>query len=200
MPIIAGQRAVGVISVQSTTQEGRFNEADLNLLNTIAANVGTALQNAQLHRETERRAEEMAALAEVGREISATLDLPTVLSRIVTHARDLLNADDSAIYLPEPDGQTFKAIAALGEYSDEITKDLIHIGEGIIGDVAQRGAAEVVNYAMKDPRAIRWKPGDRVDGGLASRPGATSFQPGRSRLFDRLSPADVHRRAKCPVV
>ena len=154
VPIIAGQEAVGVISVQSTTQEGRFDEADSSLLNTIAANVGTALQNAQLHQETERRAEEMAALAEVGREISATLDLPVVLNRIVAHARDLLNADDSAIYLPEAGKRTYKAIAALGEYRDEILEDAITVGEGIIGDVAQSGVPEVVNHAASDPRAL----------------------------------------------
>jgi signal transduction histidine kinase/CheY-like chemotaxis protein/putative methionine-R-sulfoxide reductase with GAF domain len=154
VPIIAGQEAVGVISVQSTTQEGRFDEADSSLLNTIAANVGTALQNAQLHHETERRAEEMAALAEVGREISATLDLPTVLDRIVAQARDLLSADDSAIYLLQPDGQIFSAVAVLGEYSEEIAEDSIRMGEGIIGYIAQSGVAEAVNYAMNDPRAM----------------------------------------------
>ncbi len=154
VPIIAGQQAFGVISVQSTTQEGRFDKTDLNLLNTIAANVGTALQNARLHQETERRAEEMAALAEVGREISATLDLPTVLLRIAAHTRDLLAADDSAIYLPDSDGKTFRAIVALGEYSDEITRDPIHFGEGIVGAIAESGVGEVVNHAITDPRSI----------------------------------------------
>ena len=62
------------ISVQSTTEEGRFGESDARLLSTIAANVGSAIQNARLYQEAQRRGDEMAALAEVGREISATLD------------------------------------------------------------------------------------------------------------------------------
>ncbi len=49
VPIVAGKQAIGVISVQSTSEQGRFDEADVHLLNTIAANVGAAIYNAQLY-------------------------------------------------------------------------------------------------------------------------------------------------------
>jgi PAS domain S-box-containing protein len=53
VPITIGQEAAGVISVQSTTEEGRFDEDDLRLLTTIAANVGAALQTARLFSEVQ---------------------------------------------------------------------------------------------------------------------------------------------------
>jgi signal transduction histidine kinase/CheY-like chemotaxis protein/tetratricopeptide (TPR) repeat protein len=57
VPIMMHGRAIGVISVQSTRQEGRFTEADQNLLTTIATGVGIALRNAQLfHEAKEARA------------------------------------------------------------------------------------------------------------------------------------------------
>ena len=68
VPILSGEAAIGVISVQSTTEVGRFGESDSRLLATIAANVGIAIQNARLYRESRRQAEEMAALAESQRE------------------------------------------------------------------------------------------------------------------------------------
>src|SRR6185369_16140763 len=40
VPICVGKQTIGVISVQSTTAEGRFGEDDVRLLTTIAANVG----------------------------------------------------------------------------------------------------------------------------------------------------------------
>ena len=51
VPIMVRGRAIGVISVQSTQQEGRFTLADQNLLATMAAGVGVAIRNAQLFAE-----------------------------------------------------------------------------------------------------------------------------------------------------
>lgn len=49
VPIHAGRDVVGVISVQTTERENVFDADDLRLLNTIAANVGVALQNAEAY-------------------------------------------------------------------------------------------------------------------------------------------------------
>ena len=105
----------------------------MRLLTTLASNVGVAIEKARLYDETQRRARESAAIAEVGREISATLDLPTVLHRIAAHAYDLLKGDSSAVYLPDEDGKSFRAIAAVGANADQILKDTVILGEGIIG-------------------------------------------------------------------
>jgi GAF domain-containing protein/DNA-binding response OmpR family regulator len=53
VPIIAGDKAIGAISVQSTTAENRFAEADATLLATVAANIGVAVQNARLFEEAQ---------------------------------------------------------------------------------------------------------------------------------------------------
>ena len=154
VPIAVGDKAIGVISVQSTKQEGRFGEADAHLLSTIAANVGVAIRNAQLYEETRRRGDEMAALAEVGRELSTAADLAAVLDYVAKRAMDLLEAETSAVYLAEPESGAFRAAVALGENAEEIKADRILEGEGIISDIAARGQAEVVNDALRDPRAL----------------------------------------------
>ncbi len=51
VPIPVEDTIIGVLSVQSLTKEGRFNEEDKNLLSTIAINVGVALHNAELFEE-----------------------------------------------------------------------------------------------------------------------------------------------------
>jgi uncharacterized membrane-anchored protein len=92
VPIVVGETAIGAISVQSTTQEGRFGEADARLLATIAANVGVALQNARLYQEAHRRGDEMAALAEVGQEMTRSAGLESnrrLLARLTDLAAEL---------------------------------------------------------------------------------------------------------------
>jgi signal transduction histidine kinase/DNA-binding response OmpR family regulator len=154
VPILVGDAAIGVISVQSTTQEGRFRESDARLLSTIAANVGVAIQNARLYQEAHRRGDEMSALAEVGQEISATLDVQAVLERIGERVMELLSADSVALFLADAAPGAYRAILAQGELADALRADTILEGEGIIGDVIRRRTPEFVNDTAADPRTV----------------------------------------------
>ncbi|MFH1086264.1 MAG: GAF domain-containing protein, partial [Chloroflexota bacterium] len=161
VPIQSGGQAIGVLSVQSTREEGRFGEGDLRLLGTMAASVGAAIQNARLYQETQRRAEEMASLAEIGSDIAATHELEPVLERLADRARGLLRVRDIAFYLLQPDGRTLRAEVALGTYAAEMKADSFPIGSRIAGHIAVSGEAEIVNYPERDRRAvvIRGTPG-----------------------------------------
>jgi GAF domain-containing protein/CheY-like chemotaxis protein len=194
VPILVGEKAIGAVSVQSIDEEGRFGEADTRLLSTIASNVGTAIRNAQLYQESQRRGLEMAELAEVGREISATLDLERVLQRISERARELLEGDTSAVFLADPDGQTFRAIAAVGDDVEALRADPIRLGEGIIGSLAVLGLPEVVNDVLHDPRAVQIAGVEELDreerlavAPLVGRKGVTGmmavWRPGSAPLF-----------------
>jgi GAF domain-containing protein/anti-sigma regulatory factor (Ser/Thr protein kinase) len=154
VPIKAGRDVIGVISVQSTTREGVFNEDSLRLLTTIAANAGSAIHTAQLHAETQRRAREMATLAEVGRDISSSLDATTVLEGIAKHAKELLRGDLSALLLPEEGGEYFRAITAVGIDAENALNETITLGQGILGDIAKNKVGEIINDANNDTRAI----------------------------------------------
>jgi PAS domain S-box-containing protein len=65
VPILLGETATGVISVQSIEEEGRFGETDSRLLATIAANVGVAIQNARLFSEVERQRQYLESLVAI---------------------------------------------------------------------------------------------------------------------------------------
>ncbi|HEY3524038.1 MAG TPA: GAF domain-containing protein, partial [Candidatus Limnocylindrales bacterium] len=154
VPILVRDRAIGVLSVQSTTETGRFAEADRRLLATIAANVASAISNARLYQETLRRGDEMAALAEVSREMSATLALSNVLEQIAERALSLLDGYSSAVYLRDVHEKHFEATVALGSIAEEVKASPILPGEGILGSVIAGGEAEVVNDTSVDHRAI----------------------------------------------
>lgn len=155
VPMIVGDSVTGMMSLQNLDREDAFTDSDVRLLSTIAASMSVALDNAHLFEETSRHARESAALNEVGRDISATLNLSAVMDKIAAHARDLLNGSSSAIYLPEADGKSMRAIAATGKIAAEIMADVIKLGEGIIGSLAEQGRAEFINDTNKDPRTVQ---------------------------------------------
>ncbi len=152
IPVLVDEQVIGVITLENK-KENAFSDSDVSLLTTLANSMGVALEKARLFDETQRRARETAALAEVGRDISSTLDFSIVMERIARHARELLYGDSSAIYLPDETGKKINPIVALGEAADEIKNFSVIIGSGIIGSVAQLGKAEFINDTNHDPRA-----------------------------------------------
>jgi PAS domain S-box-containing protein len=154
VPIKTAKETIGVLSVQSTTAEGVFNEDSLRLLITIASNAGAAIHTAQLHAETQRNANQMATIANVGRELSATLDLQTVTKTVVENVHTLFKARDTILRLVEPDGRSLRTALALGKYTQEFSVDLLTLGQGITGGIAQSGIAEVIDNLELDPRRV----------------------------------------------
>jgi signal transduction histidine kinase/CheY-like chemotaxis protein len=154
VPLLIGEETLGTISLQNLDREYAFDERDASLLTTIAASLSVALRTGRLLDETRRRAEEMAALAEVGREMSAMLDLSRVLELVATRARSLLDADTGAVYLPDAEGESLTAVVAVGAIADEVRASPVVPGEGIIGDIVVTGRAEAVNRVWADQRAI----------------------------------------------
>jgi len=120
VPIIGGDHVIGVVDVQSYLEKA-FDEDNVRLLTTLAANMGVALENARLFQETNRRANETAALNEIGREISATLDQNAVLEKIAKHAKEILNAKDVVLRLVQSDA-SLPTVVALGENADNFRK------------------------------------------------------------------------------
>jgi GAF domain-containing protein/CheY-like chemotaxis protein/HPt (histidine-containing phosphotransfer) domain-containing protein/tetratricopeptide (TPR) repeat protein len=155
VPLIVGDEARGLISLQNVDREDAFTESDQRLLATLASSLAVAFENARLFAEINRSASQMAALTDIGREISASLSLTTVLARISTSARELLAADTSAVFLLEPDGETLTPIAVDGAEADAIRQNRSRLGQGLIGQVTQTGQAEIVHDAVNDPRAVQ---------------------------------------------
>ncbi|HEY5731695.1 MAG TPA: GAF domain-containing protein [Anaerolineales bacterium] len=153
-PLISRGQTIGGIMVWREHPDPVFSQPDLDFLISVARQTAIAIESARLYLETQRRAKEMSALVDVGRDISASLDAEVVLESIATHAMDLLNADTSALFIPEGDGKTFRAIAAVGEVADELRNDTITLGEGILGNIALSKIGEIVNDTNADPRSV----------------------------------------------
>ncbi len=120
VPLMSGDKAIGVLSLQDFEHEYFFSENDIRLLSIIAASVSSAIQNARLYKETVRREQEANTLAEIGLEVSMSLNLETVVNRIVELAHPLLSNHTSAIYIEEKRTGNFRAASAAGKNAKKI--------------------------------------------------------------------------------
>ena len=156
-PLILHGKAIGVINVWRLIEKGLFNETELNFLVSIANQASICIDLGRLFQETKRQAQEAAAIADVGRDISSTLQLNVVLERIASYAKGLLNAETGAVFLADKKNEYLHAVAAIGIEAEEIKNDPLKIGRGILGNIATQKFGEFVNDTAKDPRAVTIK-------------------------------------------
>jgi len=148
------ERSWATLKVVDESKQRTWGTEEQMLVKQVADQLSLALENARLFQEAQRRAKEMTALAEVAREISATLELQQVMERISNQALLILNAVTSAVYVPDPQFQNLIAITALGEEADEIKADTLAIGEGILGKIALNKVPKIINNASHNPYAV----------------------------------------------
>jgi signal transduction histidine kinase len=171
VPMLRSGRAVGAIGVGRSGPGGAarpYTEQEIALLQTFADQGVIAVENVRLFRELEARTRELArsveelqALSEVGRAVSSTLDLPTVLATIVARAVQLSGTSSGGLYEYDEATQTFHlqtSHRAEAELVEALRASPIQLGEGATGRaVARRAPVEVVDL-LEDQQ---FKPGLR---------------------------------------
>ena len=126
VPIPVGDEIIGVLSIQSTEQENRFNESDLRLLSTIAASVGVALYNATLFEDVKlakMEAEAATRAAEKANEAKSAFlstvshELRTPLTSVLGFTKIIRKRLDEKIFpsVDKSDPKTQKTINQISE-------------------------------------------------------------------------------------
>jgi signal transduction histidine kinase/DNA-binding response OmpR family regulator len=126
VPIPVGDEIIGVLSVQSTEQENRFDENDLRLLSTIASSVGVALKNATLFEEVKQakmEAEKASKAAEQANDAKSAFlstvshELRTPLTSVLGFAKIIRKRLDERIFpaVNRSDAKIDKTISQISE-------------------------------------------------------------------------------------
>jgi transcriptional regulator with GAF, ATPase, and Fis domain len=99
IPIISSDRALGGIRMENYERENAFGESELRLLTTIAASLGTALENARLFDETQRllketgqRNAELAIINSVQEGLASKLDMQAIYNLVGDKIREIFDA------------------------------------------------------------------------------------------------------------
>ncbi len=99
VPLATGSAPIGALVLGSERRHS-FTADDPRLIQVIAAQAATAIENARLYEEVERRLQQTHVLDTITRSISTTLNLPAVLKLIVQSAvKTIPTATNSAVYL-----------------------------------------------------------------------------------------------------
>jgi GAF domain-containing protein len=161
VPMIVRDEVFGLLELMEGEIERAFTATEIHLCQTLANQAAAALDNARLFQEVETRAREMEALASVG-VATTTLDLDKVLDTIAENALQAVQAEISSVYLLDRDRKQLSPWSVRGRHQVELERADFALGEGTIGQVAQSGAALIVDDVTADSvfvaksNAARW--------------------------------------------
>jgi diguanylate cyclase (GGDEF)-like protein/PAS domain S-box-containing protein len=117
VPMLVGDELVGVISVQSYRTEA-YDETDLALLTTIAAQVAMVVQNVRLLTGERQRTGFLAGVARLGAKLAGIRDVDALLAALVTEAALLSESPACTVLLHDERNQELVVAAATG-FGDE---------------------------------------------------------------------------------
>jgi GAF domain-containing protein/nitrogen-specific signal transduction histidine kinase len=198
VPMLAGDRALGVICVQNHEREHAYDQDHLSLLSTIAAQATIAVRNAQLFQqvqdlasEMEQRVEErteelvqavsdlmlerdrVQTLYRIASELAASLDLDRVLNRSLSLICEAVGAPRASVLLVDPDSDRLIHRAALGRHEPlprggRETK--YRLGMGLAGWVLETMESVIVPNVEEDIRWLREEGAAREDRSALAAP------------------------------
>jgi len=147
IPLKAKGELVGIFAVGPKLSEEAYSQDDQLTLTTLANQTAVAIENARLHQETRRRLEEMATLRETALDISAQLEMSSVLRSIIERVTKLLGAKGGDIYLYDKAKGELRVAVSHNPWGD-YTGRTLKLGEGLAGKVVLEGRAiSVADYA-----------------------------------------------------
>ena len=155
VPLMVKNDVVGVLSVGD--RAGRiFDDVDIHIARAFADQATVAIENARVYAEATAQARRMEALCEIGRMLSATLDLDAVGERITDSVQSLLSVRRAVLYRLDPQSGE---LVVLARSADEQAAragrlDRLPAGTGVAGRAVEDRAPVWTPDSLADARIV----------------------------------------------
>lgn len=136
VPVKSASQTLGVLLV-AVQQPRVFGDAELDLLETIAAIAGNAVQRTLLHQRTLWQLRRLQTLRTIDIAIQRSLDLEVTLGLIAEEGQHQLQADCLGLWLVDDEGGYLQLAELRGQVDRGAVPDRIAIGDGLLGRVSQ---------------------------------------------------------------
>lgn len=156
-PLVSHEQLIGCLSLAADTP-GIFTVEHPAIAYEVATQLAVALENAQLHTETRRRTQQLAALNKASRAMASTLELDVVLRQTMAEVKTMLNAEGASVLLHDQASNDLFFATVVAPDAEILAGMRLPLTEGIAGWVMQERQAVLVDDVQRDPRFY-----DRID-------------------------------------
>jgi phosphoserine phosphatase RsbU/P len=152
VPLRHKGKILGALNLLSD-QKNAFSERDEAILRQFAAHIAQAIVNARLFESEREYSDTLETLAEIGRDLSAILDLDELLTRVAHLVKRLIAYRTFGIALLNDETKLLEMKIAIS-YGDAQAIPPVKLGEGLVGYAALHKESVLVPDVSADSRYI----------------------------------------------
>ncbi|MGA2504843.1 MAG: GAF domain-containing protein [Anaerolineales bacterium] len=154
VPLIVDSEVIGVMVVQHYSDPKGYGEREKRILEFVSSQVAMVINRKRFEdaiKESEeryhRRADELAALYETGRDLATPQDLNTLLGTVADRVTNLIKSPGCTIYLYDEERKELEGVISPG--LPVMVGSRLKPGEGIAGRVAETFQPMIVDDYQK---------------------------------------------------
>lgn len=152
LPLLNENNLLGVLYVESDKPDD-FSAEDVQMLETLAKQISSAMQRARLYAETREHLQVMSAVQSLSRVVLSSLDLKEIYASVLDVLKESFGYKYVSIYLLE--GETLHLGAQYG-YAEEHAPSEISIYRGVSGRTVRSKQPQFIQDVAADPDFMRF--------------------------------------------
>lgn len=157
VPMLVGDRVVGVISAQSYREHAYMPE-DVQVLQNLASQAAVVIENARLYEQAQGWIRQLEVLQRLGAELNRLDSVSAIAASVARSIESFFPFDAYRVMLVDYEQRELVPLAfgaTRPEYDAQSIESLsMPLGEGITGWAALTGEPLLVDHASQHPRAL----------------------------------------------
>ncbi len=153
-PLFSRNKVIGVFSIDTNNAERKFDANDITLIETLAKQLASAIENVQLFEETQHRAADLSTVAAVSTTTATVLDPDELLKTVVNITKERFGLYHAHIYLNNQTENGLTLAAGAGEVGQKMLESGITIDlnteRSLVARAARERRAVIINDVSKE--------------------------------------------------
>ncbi|HXD12340.1 MAG TPA: HD domain-containing phosphohydrolase [Anaerolineales bacterium] len=155
-PLVARGDLIGLLIGVRKAGEAPFKRTDRDLVNALAADIATAIQNTQLYERHDRIRERQTLLNQISQHLHQTIELDQLIPNIFADVNKAIQAEAQSIWLVDEEAGIIKCHFATGPEAETLRGFAVSLSAtSIVGTSVSRKESIIIKDAQRDKRRAR---------------------------------------------
>ena len=155
VPLVHHGEPIGELFFVERSRDGGYTQEEQELAVGLGEQAVLAIVNARLHSRAEAQLEIRHDLLTLSESLLSTLDDASVFDHVASTLKSLVAYDSVTVGVVSENGDELHMMFAEGRDAEAVRDRCLPLHTGVTGDVLRRGAAELINDMLNDPRAYQ---------------------------------------------